>query len=63
MMVKIINEQGIENYIDPKELIIGNMTLLDLQKEVIKLQNTSKSKEQKEKSKEEKLSKLWDKIK
>jgi len=63
MMVKIINEHGIENYIDPKELIIGNMTLLDLQKEVIKLQNTSKSKEQKEKSKEEKLSKLWDKIK
>ena len=63
MMVKIINEQGIENYIDPKGLIIGGMSLLDLQKEVIKLQNIIKSDEQKEKKKEEKLIRLWDKIK
>ena len=62
MKIKAINEKGIEVLVDSKELVIGNGTIADLERDLIKLENMMERKDATSKRELARLTKIWGEI-
>jgi len=62
MKIRAINEKGIEVIIDAKELVIGDGTIEDLERDLVKIERMLETEKETKKRKTDRLAKIWEEI-